>query len=513
MTRSSTVLFVLVLFGLFPTSTIAQDLPVHSDSLSLSLDQAISRAVQASEEIQLARTQVDFAEAQIRAARAEALPQINGNAGYTRTLASAFDTGGGGFTLPDSLQFNPNPNATLEERVRYLEDRTPIAALGSLGALFSDLPFGQENAYAFTISGSQLLYSGGRVSAAMRIARNLRDAAQYTLQEDLADLELQIRSAYYQAQFAQELITISEAAIERAQRFLNEEQLRRRAGQASDLDVLRAEVELENLRPQLVQANNTAELAMLNLKRLVNIPVDQPVKLTTPLAPPSPEERAQVALDPEVAIAQRAAIRAAEEQVAILKDNIRIARSAFLPSASLNTSYGRQLFPQTLFGFNEEWRKDWTIGVSLQVPIFDGFRRSAAVQQARVELRQAELQRDMLKEGIELEYQQALGERQRALAQVDASARTVEQAERVYNLTELQYDEGQATQLEVFSAQLALLQARTNYAQALADYYEASASTNRALGLISPTVRAATLGSTSLIDATPAPSTGGATSD
>ncbi|HET6568346.1 MAG TPA: TolC family protein, partial [Rhodothermales bacterium] len=232
-----------------------------ADSLNLSLEEAIARAAQTSEEVRLAQSQTDLAEAQIRATRSQALPQISGNVGYTRTLASAFDTGGGGFTLPDSLQFNPNPNASIEERIRYLEQHTPTAGLGSLGQLFGDLPFGQANAYSFSVAGSQLLYSGGRTGAALRIARHFREASQFNLREQLADVELQVRSAYYQAQFAQQLITISEAAIERAQRFLEEEQLRLRAGRASDLDVLRAEVELENLRPQLVQARNTADLS------------------------------------------------------------------------------------------------------------------------------------------------------------------------------------------------------------------------------------------------------------
>lgn len=326
------------------------------------------------------------------------------------------------------------------------------------------------------------------MGAAIRIAGFFEDAAVFNLREELADVELDVRTAYYQAKFAQELITISRAAIMRAERFLEEEQLRLRAGQASELDVLRADVELENLRPQLVEATNTAELAMLNLKRLLNVPADQPLKLTTPLAPPPAEARLAVAPEPEATIAQRAALRAAEEQVAIREQQVSIARGAYLPSISLTTSYGKQLFPSTLVAFNEDWRTDWTVGVQISVPIFDGFRRASEVEQARVALRQAELQRVQLEEGIRMDYQRALGERERALAQVDASQRTVEQAERVYQLTELQYDEGQATQLQVFSAQLALLQARTNFAQALTNYYVANAGANRAMGVVSPEI-------------------------
>lgn len=479
MRRPPAALLLLLIAGLLPRILQAQ--PAPTDTLQISLDAALGRALDESEEVQLARSRLTMAEAQVREAWSAALPQVSANAGYTRTLASAFDTGGG-FTLPDSLRFSPNPDASLEERIRYLERNVPNAAFGALGGLFSDLPFGQANMYVAGLSGSQVLYSGGRVGAGIQIARHFSDAARYNLQEEVAEIELNVRSAYYRALFSQELVTISTAALERAERFLAEEQLRERAGRVSDLDVLRAEVELENLRPQLVQARNAAELAMLDLKRLIDVPLGAPMRLTSPLAPPPPEAFEEVRLAPEVLTARRAAVNAAQQQVAIRAQQVRIARASFLPSLSLSTSYGKQLYPDTVFDFGDDWRTDWTVGVNLSVPLFQGFRRSAQVQQAQVELQQAELQLDQLREAIELQYEQALGEKQRALAQIAARRRTVDQAARVYDLTAMRYEKGLATQLEVFSAQLALLQARTNLAQALADYYVADAGLDRALG-------------------------------
>lgn len=473
--------FVLILSFWIAAPAVGQE-TAQRDSLNLSLEQAIALASRESEEVHLARSRVDLAAAQVTEAWSAVLPQINGSVSYTRTLASVFDTGGAA-APPDSLTFDPDPNASLEERVRYLERNTPNVAFGALGGLFSDLPFGRENVYVAALSGSQLLFSGGRTSSALQIARDFGDAAAFNLQEELADVTLDVRSAYYQALFSQELVTISEAAIERAQRFLEEEQLRLRAGRASDLDVLRAEVELENLRPQLIEARNASELARLNLKRLINVPLDQPISLTTRLTPPPPEAFEQVRLDPEVIIAQRAAVEAAQEQVSIREEQVRIARASFFPTISLTTNYAQQLFPSSIFAFDEDWRNDWTVGLNVQIPIFQGMRRSAQVQQAQVERQQAELQLEQLRESIQLQYEQALGEKQRALADIEARQRTVDQAERVYQLTEMRYDEGLATQLDVFSAQLALLQARTNLAQALTNYYVADAGLDRALGV------------------------------
>ncbi len=447
-------------------------------AVPLSLQAAVARALSESEEVALARAQVDLAETQVDAAYANLYPQINANLGYQRTLASQFDTDP--VEAPDSLQFRPDPTAPLEERVEYLEQNVPLAAAGALGGVFGSLPFGRENAYSATLTGSQTLFSA-QALVGTRIAKGVREAVSYGAVEDVADVRLQTEQAYIQALVARELVDISQAAIVQAQAFLDDEQLRLRAGRASELEVLRAEVELENLRPQQVQAQNAADLALLNLKRLANVAYDQPVTLTTELTLPAPDALADVELDAAASTSQRAAILAAQAQVGIREQQVRLQKAAYLPSVALQTSYGRTLFPTSAFAFDTDLRTDWTVSVGVQVPIFDGFRRRAQVAQARVELSQAELQRDQLVEAVQLQVEQALREKRRAAALIAARQTTVDQAARVYRLTELQYREGLATQLEVSNARLGLLQARSNLVQALANFYTADTDLARSI--------------------------------
>lgn len=453
-----------------------------ADTARLSLDEALSRALTASDEIRLAQSDVDMAKAQVRAARAQALPQVNANLGYTRTFASPFG-GGGGLSIPDSLRFSPDSTASLPDRVGYLEQNAGMAGLAGIGGLFSGLPFGQENTYTATVSASQTLYSGGRTGAALRIARNYREASELGLTEQRSEIELQVRTAYTQAQLAQEMETIARAAMDQAEAFLAQERLRQRAGESSDLDVLRAEVSRDNLRPQLVQATNAAELAQLELKRLLNLPTRQPLKLTTPLE--APDGTTAVA-DAEQATAGRASVAAAERQVAIREEQIRIARGAFLPSVSLQAHYGRQLQPSDAFALGGDWRSDAAASVSVSVPIFSGGQRSAELQQARIETERARLQLSQLREGVQVQYEQARGESERARTAIAARQTTVESAQRVYDLTVLRYQRGLATQLEVSQSRLELLQARSNLAQAIADLRIAEARVQRAAGPATP---------------------------
>lgn len=451
------------------------------DSVGLSLAEAIHRAVSQSQEVRLARSQVEFAAAQVKAVRASALPQIDGNLAYTRTFESPFSAGG--MEIPDSLKFEPDSTASLEERVSYLERRVPSAALGGIGSLFGNLPFGRKNAYIASLTGSQPLYSGGRLGTARRIAVEFQEVARLGLLEQTAEIELHVRSAYFRARLAQELEISALAALAQAEDFLRQEQLRFSAGTVSELEVLRADVSLENLRPQLIAARNAAELATLDLKRLVDIPLERPVRLTTPLAAPTAEQLARARPDPRLLLARRAAVAAAERQVVIREQQVRITRGAYLPSAGLRVNYGKQLFPNEPFDLGgQDWLTDFTATIAVQVPIFSGFRRQAEVQQARIRLEQERLQLEQLREAVQLQYEQAEGERQRAAASIAARSRTADQAQRVYELTVLRYDRGLATQLEVSEARLALLQARTNLAQAIADFYIAEAGVSRALG-------------------------------
>jgi outer membrane protein TolC len=455
------------------------------DTIRLSLGDALAAAGAESEEVRGAEAQLRGANAQARVARSNLLPQVNTQLVYTKTLRSVFQ--GAGFEIPDSLAFEPDSTASVEQRLRYLEEKTPNAALGALGGLFGNLPFGRENTWIAAATFAQPLFSGGRIASGVQLAEHAADAAEAQLEDTRAAMVLSVREAYYAARLAEEAEAIVAASVALARDHLARVRLVQESGQASELDVLRAEVELANLAPQLLQAENARQLALLDLKRLVNLPPAAPVVLTTPLDPAAPElpHPDSVALPSVIAaeplLRRRASVRAAEQQVAIREEQVDIARAAFLPSVALTGNFQRQAFPT---GFApEQWQDDWNVGFAVSWPFFQGFRRGAELDAARADVRQAELQTQQLREGVRMEYEQAYGELERARLQIAAAATTVAQAERVYQLTELRYREGLATQLDVSDARLALQQARMNQANATHDFYRALARAERALGI------------------------------
>lgn len=424
-----------------------------ADTIRLSLDEALGRAASFGEEVKLARTTVDFAGTQVKSARSAVFPTLDGSFNYTRTYASPF-------------QVKSSASA---------DTANPIAKL------FGNLPFGRVNQYTANLTATQTLFSP-RLGIAMRVANQFASATRFTLKEQMAEAEFQIRSAYVGALLAHELEASAREAVAQAQRFLESEKLRLSAGAGSELDVLRAEVAAENLRPQLVDAQNAASTSLLNLKRLINVPLSAPLALTTPLVAPSAAV-SSTSIDPSTVVADRSAVHAEEQQVRIAGEVVKGAYSAYLPSVDLRMSLGRLLYPQEVFALKGTgWLTDWNAAVTLKVPLFNGFKRGAELSQAKIGLQQEQFRLSQLREAVQLQYQQAFGERERAAASITARQRTVDQAQRVYDLTGLRYDQGMASQLEVTDARLSLLMARANRAQAIAQYYIADASVQRARG-------------------------------
>src|SRR5690606_12136671 len=120
---------------------------------------------------------------------------------------------------------------------------------------------------------------------------------------------------------------------------------------------------------------------------------------------------------------------------------------ARLPSLSGVANFGYQAFPGSFAPFDATWRRDWTLGFQISIPVFDGFRTRGAIAQAEVEIRQAELERDEARSGASLELESALAALDGALARSRARRSTVEQAQRALELAELRFAAGTATQL------------------------------------------------------------------
>ncbi|MDP9204145.1 MAG: TolC family protein, partial [Gemmatimonadota bacterium] len=263
---------------------------------AISLDEAVRRAEAQSEAIRIARAGVQRAEGQQYQARSLRLPQLGASASYTRTLASQFSSAGGSPAV-DTTKPTPPPapcdqylldaTATTVERLAGLEDASRCALGSNPFSSFGSLGFGAKNQYNAGLSFSQNLFAGGRISGQNAVANSSRRSADIELTAQRAQLRLDVTQAYFDAALADRLVALAESSAVQTDKVLKQTQLARTVGNVSEFELLRAQVSSANQRPIVIQRQSDREVAYLRLKQLLNLPLDNPIQLTTVVDDPA----------------------------------------------------------------------------------------------------------------------------------------------------------------------------------------------------------------------------------
>jgi len=134
--------------------------------------------------------------------------------------------------------------------------------------------------------------------------------------------------------------------------------------------------------------------------------------------------------------------------------------------------------------FGDFWFGNGKYGISLQVPIFDGFRKNSLIQQNKLELRKTQNDLLEIQRSINLQIVQAAGNLQSNLEILQARQQNVELAKEVYRITQVKYREGVGSNLETMEAENALKQAETDYYTALYDALLAQVDLQKAMGTL-----------------------------
>jgi outer membrane protein TolC len=421
-------------------------------SVTLSLDDALRLVQTASQTIEVARAGVVRATGGRLQARSQYLPQLNATAGYTRTLKSQFQSfGGGGSSAP--------------------VDSTPADTTGGGGAGGFDLSktsFGAANQYAFGLSFSQNVYSGGRITAQNRAAEAQLRSANIEVDAQRAQAWLDVTQAYYDAVLADQLVEIADSSLAETEALLAQAKVAKQVGNASEYELLRAQVTRDNQMPVLIQARANRQNAYLRLKQLLNLPLDDNLQLTTGIegssAPALPAAIANNVVD--TSSAARAPVRQLDEAIKAQEAQVKIAKSERIPSFAITSNYQRLYFPSNAFPSLSAGVNNWTVGISTSFPILDGGRIKGDQLIAQSGLEQARAQREQTKQFAALDARVALTALQEAEATWASSQGTAEQAQKAYAIDQVRYREGISTQTDLSQSRLLLEQAKANRAQA-----------------------------------------------
>jgi outer membrane protein len=421
----------------------------------LTVTEAVDFARKNNVQVKNALIDIQLQEQTNREITAAAYPQINGNAGISYNplvLAQRF----------------PNFISQATYGVLTHEGVTngsgaPIVAPTDFG--YINAAFGAKWNTSAGISLQQLLFDG-QVFIGLQARRASIEFAKMGAGVTDENIKANVHKIYYQLAAAKYQVEILDANIARLQKLSSDTRKIYEAGFAEKLDIDKVTVQLNNLSTERMKVLNGVENGYLGLKLLMGMPARDTLVLKDTV---SVEQVRQGILDAsQYKYEDRKEFMYAQKGVELNKYNVRRYRYTYLPTVSLSSNYN-VLRQNDKFGFGGEWSKGATIGLNVQVPIFDGFAKAARVQKARLQLKQYENQLEGLKQSIDRDVFTARNNFNNALATLDNQVRNRELAEKVYNQTRKKYEIGSGSQTEITNADADLRVAQSNYINALYD--------------------------------------------
>ena len=417
----------------------------NASAQSLSRAEAVAQALAANPTIKLSLQQVAVLEGRIVEARADALPDITWN-----TIATRFRDP----SLLNSPGFDNFPP-------EFRDALSPIPA----------------NAFSTTADVRQTLFSF-KLGKALEAARIARQGGEQEVQRARQVTALDAIRAYNQLLFTMEQLRVIQANAQSKQTHLDYARNRRVAGVATELEVLRAEVDLENARAEERRAENDVATACATLNTVMLRPTNDPIHPTDTLAVVPFTAEFEAAVKEAMAARPDLQLLRTEEQV---RDRlVGVAEGDAKPSVEFNGSWGFAVRrPKNIF--NPDYSR-WSASIQLKVPLFDGWRTAGRVAQARANRDTVSEQIAALESQVRLEVQTALDALALADRTIQAAELNVVQARRASEMTDANYKLGAATQLDVVDAQQSLRQAENVRNQALYTHANARAALRFIMG-------------------------------
>jgi outer membrane protein TolC len=442
--------------------------------ITLSMRDAVEMALSRSLDIQDAYLALEEANERVAEAWSNVMPSIDFSGSYTRNIQPA-------------VSF------------------APAEFFGGEPGEFIKLQFGADNAWATSLVLDQPLFEAVAfigVGAASRY----KELQEETLRGRAQNLVTRVRLGYYGLLLAQEDLRLITESVDRVRQSLKETRAMNRAGLASDYDVLRLEVELANLEPNLRRAENGITQARRQLAIELNLEEMEELRVTGSLAAMDLDSvegnneanqeilslgRLDLALTSSmeevlaVAFEGRSDLKQTELMEKLRTAELKAEQVEYFPKVSLFGNYSinaQQSGSPDFFGDELTRATSKWVGISISLPVFTGLRRNARIDQKRALLNQAQNQSALARLQAEGQVKSIREQAEEALERARGQQLAVEQARRGFEIASAQYREGLSSQLEQRDAEVALRQSEFNYAQAVYDFLVFQAQLDEAVG-------------------------------
>lgn len=336
--------------------------------------------------------------------------------------------------------------------------------------------FGTPNRINLDLRLDLPLYTGGRMGGIIAISSQALSAASLQRELQMSRLTDLVIAKYYGFLLDRESIRLQDSNFRRSQHFQELTQKRFDEGGVPRLEVLRAQVQAQSALSALQEAQANLEKSKIALAKVLGPPeIDLKIAGQFRLVKIAVDENEFI----RRALDRRIDLKLLQTQKNIQQDQVSIAKSGNKPNVFFFSGYN------VINGFDpmapNRLIDNWNAGFQVSVPLFDGFATSYQVQEAKLNLKNVEIQQQELRDLIRMQVRQALI----ALAQAEQKINTLQQnmtlAQEVLKIADDQYQLGLVSALEVLDAQNRLSQSEFFHAQAIFNHTMAKLELCRAI--------------------------------
>ena len=419
-----------------------------SAQMRLTLPQALDLALSENPTVKVAEMEVQRYDYVKRQTWGNLLPQISASGSYTRSIVKSEMRGG----------------------ISFGADNT-FAVQGDLS-----LPLFAPSVYR------TLKMNDAQMATAVEAARASR-----------IDLTAEVKKAFYNILLAEQSLDVLRESQATVQRTVDDTSVQYENGLMSEYDLLTAQVQLSNLKPSILQTENSIRIAKLMLKMYLSIPEQVEIEVEGELD----AMRDKVLAGTEgltTDTSDNSDLRTLELQEDLLRLQLKAENASRLPTIGAfgnftltgnnmgSVSFDQATMEMTTIKDGYFWQNPLSAGIRVSVPLFSGLTKMNRSREIKNQISQIGLQRTYARQQVDVQVRSALNDLLTARETMLAQARTMAQADKAYHISDTRFRAGAGTILELNSAQLNRTQAHLNYSQAIYDYLSAQADYDRIVG-------------------------------
>ncbi len=441
---------IILVLGL--TISILNSFAQTKSSYSFSVKQAVDFAMQNQHDIKNSMIDEELAHKTVAEIRASGLPQINAS-----------------FDVKDFVEF-------------------PTTVIPGAGGLFGGQPgsdavlkFGAPYQAAAGADASQLLFNAEFFSG-LKGSKLYIELSTRAIARTKVEVAATVSKAYYMVLVSNERVKLLDANIARLKKTMDDTKALMDNGFVEKIDFDRLTVAYNNLLVEKEKVDRLLSTGMYLLKYQMGMEINADLTLTDKLEDMKVDLPA--AGSDKFDYSKRIEYGIMETSFKLSKVDLKRKKYAYLPYAfaygSLSENAYRSKFD--LFDRTTPWYPTAIIGVTVKVPIFNGFLKNVKVQQAKLNVQKAENNMEFIKKSIDLELATSTTNLTNSAASLENQKKNIAIAEDVASVAKKKYDAGVGSNLEVLNAETALKEAQTNYISALYDAIIAKIDFDKANG-------------------------------